>query len=77
MLHPIECCEFVDFIRKDKHVWAIVQDIRDLLHLLDTENFTSGVVWRIENEDLSGRFGEFGPELLWVKSPNSVISLCL
>ena len=69
----IESREIIHLVRKDQHVWAIVEDVRDLLHLLLSENFASRVVRRVEDKHLRSRLGEGLSELGWVKLPDTVL----
>ena len=48
----IEGKEVVHLIGEDKHVRAVIKDVRDLLHLLTSEYLASRVVGRVEDEDL-------------------------
>merc|ERR1712156_190883 len=72
MLTAIKSEEVVNLIGQGEHVRAIVEDIRDLLHLLRGEHFASWVVRGVENEYLRGRLGESFTELIGVEFPNAV-----
>ena len=49
---------------------TIVEDVRDLLHLLNSENFTSGIVRRVENKDLARWLGKLCAQYFRIKLPN-------
>lgn len=51
---------------------AVIQDVRDSLHLSNCEDFTGRVVRRVEDEDLSFRLRKFSAQDSWVKLPDSI-----
>ena len=73
MSAAIESREIIHLVRKDQDVGAIVEDVRDLLHLLLSEHFTSRVVRRVEDKHLRSRLGEGFSQLGWVKLPDTVL----
>lgn len=51
-LDVIECEEVVDLITDDHYLWVLLEYLRDLLHLIDGEDFSSRVLGVVQDQYL-------------------------
>ena len=73
-LGVIECEEVVDLITDDHDLWVLLEDLSDLLHLIDGEDF-AGRILRVVQDQHLGFGGERPSQVFSVKRPLTIFQV--